>query len=146
MQSILRNNSVIADTGFWLALGNEKDKHHTRALQTFSDNTDILITTGSVITETAYMLYRDAGFEKQQTFLHGLETGITRIFDLQQNHFGRVQKLMLKYADLPMDLADASLVILAEELGHGRIFSTDQRDFNTYRWKNHKPFTNLLLA
>lgn len=37
------------------------------------------------------------------------------------------------------------LVILAEELGHGRILSTDQRDFRTYRWKNHNPFQNLLL-
>lgn len=45
-----------------------------------------------------------------------------------------------------MDLADASLVILAEDTGHGRILSTDQRDFNTYRWKNHIPFENLLLA
>lgn len=43
-----------------------------------------------------------------------------------------------------MDLADASLVLLAEELGHGRIVSTDKRDFRTYRWKNHEPFTNLL--
>lgn len=49
------------------------------------------------------------------------------------------------YANLPMDLADASLVILAEELGHGRIFSVDQRDFNAYRWKNTQPFQNLLL-
>ena len=40
---------------------------------------------------------------------------------------------------------DASLVILAEGLGHGRILSTDQRDFRTYRWKNHKPFENLFL-
>lgn len=51
---------------------------------------------------------------------------------------------MTQYADLPMDLADASLVLLAEELGHGRILSTDRRDFHTYRWKNHQPFTNLL--
>ena len=48
-------------------------------------------------------------------------------------------------ADLPMDLADDSLVILAEALGHGRILSNDQRDFRTYRWKNHYPFENLLL-
>jgi len=46
---------------------------------------------------------------------------------------------------LPMDLADASLVILAEHLGHGRILSTDQRDFRTYRWKQHRPFENLLI-
>ena len=44
-----------------------------------------------------------------------------------------------------MDLADVSLVILAERLGHGRIFSTDKRDFNTYRWKETKPFENLLV-
>jgi hypothetical protein len=43
-----------------------------------------------------------------------------------------------------MDLADASLVILAEAVGDGRIVSTDQRDFTTYRWKNHQPFRNLL--
>ena len=39
----------------------------------------------------------------------------------------------------------AYLVILASELGHGRILSTDQRDFHCYRWKNHPPFENLLL-
>ena len=52
---------------------------------------------------------------------------------------------MRRYAALPMDLADASLVLLAERLGHGRILSTDQRDFETYRWKQHQPFENLLL-
>ncbi|AKE64998.1 hypothetical protein N0824_04196 [Microcystis sp. 0824] len=50
---------------------------------------------------------------------------------------------MKQYQSLPMDLADASLVILAEELGNGRILSIDNRDFNTYRWKNKKPFINL---
>jgi len=50
------------------------------------------------------------------------------------------------YAALPMDLADASLVVLAEETGSGRILSTDERDFRTYRWKNRRPFCNLLLA
>ena len=36
--------------------------------------------------------------------------------------------------------------ILAEHLGHGRILSTDERYFRTYRWKNHKPFENLLIG
>lgn len=52
---------------------------------------------------------------------------------------------MKSYVDLPMDLADASMVLLAEALGHGRILSADQRNFNCYRWKNHQPFENLLL-
>ena len=43
-----------------------------------------------------------------------------------------------------MDLADASLVILAEHLDSGRILSTDEREFGSYRWKNHRAFKNLL--
>ena len=43
-----------------------------------------------------------------------------------------------------MDLADASLVILAEEQNDGRILTTDRRGFRTYRWKSRKPFINLL--
>jgi predicted nucleic acid-binding protein len=43
-----------------------------------------------------------------------------------------------------MDFADASLVLLAGQLGDGRILSTDERDFRTYRWKSRKPFHNLL--
>lgn len=45
-----------------------------------------------------------------------------------------------------MDLTDASLVVLAESLGEGKIISTDQRDFDVYRWKNHKPLINLLFT
>ena len=70
--------------------------------------------------------------------------GMFSIFSLRDAHLPRLNELMTQYADLPMDLADASLVLLAEHLGHGRIVSTDRRDFHTYRWKNHHPFTNLL--
>lgn len=45
-----------------------------------------------------------------------------------------------------MDLADASLVVLAEDLGRGHILSTDTRDFGAYRFKNRKPFENLSKA
>ena len=45
-----------------------------------------------------------------------------------------------------MDLADASLVLIAEEIGSGDIVSSDERDLKTYRFKNHKPFRNLLVS
>ena len=66
------------------------------------------------------------------------------LHELAKPHLGAIQALMEKYADLPMDLADASLAIAATELGDGRILTTDQRDFNAYRWKNTEPFRNLL--
>jgi predicted nucleic acid-binding protein len=68
------------------------------------------------------------------------------VFQIGDGYLPRIEELMEHYADLPMDLADASLVVLAEEMGSGQILSTDQRDFHTYRWKNRRPFHNLLLA
>ena len=98
-----------------------------------------------MITETCYLLGKDLGVQSQLRFVKALEKDYITIFDIQFKHLPRIQQLMAKYADLPMDLADASLVLLAEELGHGKILSVDQRDFGTYRWKNRHPFQNLLL-
>jgi len=52
----------------------------------------------------------------------------------------RVRKLLDKYADLPMDFADATLVALAEELDCTSVFTTDRTDFSVYRLKGRKPF------
>lgn len=136
---------IIADTGFWVALIDQKDSHYaaaTRALQKYDEP---LITTWPVMTETCYLLLRNKGANVASSFIQNFSQGLFSAFDLQQSHGARVHELMQQYANLPMDLADASLVILAEHLGHGRILSVDQRDFNTYRWKNTHPFQNLLI-
>lgn len=90
------------------------------------------------------MLLRYVGGPAQQNLIENYADGAFDVFDLTRGHATDAKRYMKKYADLPMDLADASLVILAEYLGHGRILSTDRRDFRTYRWKQRKPFENLL--
>jgi predicted nucleic acid-binding protein len=135
---------IIADTGFWLALLDKKDTYHHQADQALQQYDEPLITTWCVITETCYLLLNRKGVQTQIKFINNLNQGLFSIFQLDHTHGLRISQLMTKYADLPMDLADASLVILAEHLGHGRIFSVDYRDFNTYRWKNTEPFQNLL--
>jgi len=146
MKNILNTqNSVIADTGFWVALGVKKDKFHPLALLATKSLPLDPITTWPVMTETYYLLRKLQGTQGAQAFLSQIEQSNIDIFQIETTHITRIRRLVKKYSDLPMDLADASLVLLAEELGHGRILSTDQRDFNTYRWKNHEPFENLLL-
>jgi predicted nucleic acid-binding protein len=78
------------------------------------------------------------------TFVESGARGAFQLFELSPTHFPRMRALMEKYRDLPMDLAEASLVVLAEETASGRILSTDRRDFGAYRWKNRRPFKNLL--
>ncbi len=83
---------------------------------------------------------------ERSLFIHSYQEGAFTIFDLTPRHVATIAQLMEKYSDLPMDLADASLIVLAEHLGHGRILSSDRRDFQTYRWKNSYLFHNLLLS
>jgi predicted nucleic acid-binding protein len=136
---------IIADTGFWLALANARDRHHGRARHVLSTLQEPLVTTWPVLTETCHLLVSKLGSTSSARFIESGSNGAFQIFALEHAHLVRVAELMHKYADPPMDLADASLVILAEELGSGRILSTDNRDFRTYRWKNRRPFKNLLL-
>ena len=136
---------IIADTGFWLALANTRDRHHEAAKKWLEVIDEGLVSTWPMMTEACHLLLHRLGTESQQRFLHGYRDGAFEVFGLDRRHGKRIAELMEKYADLPMDLADASLVLLAEHLGHGRILSTDRRDFQTYRWKQHKPFENLLL-
>lgn len=136
---------VLSDTGFWLAFFNANDRFHAMAVEQMQKLEESLITTWPVITETSYLLGKRLGVSSQLRFISALEMGYIEVFNLQALHLIRIRQLIKQYEDLPMDLADASLVLLAEELGHGQILSTDQRDFNIYQWGNHKPFQNLLL-
>ena len=138
-------NLIIADTGFWYALINEDDYFHVQAVAALKNIDGELISTWPVISETSYLLQSRLGLQQVCEFLASYHEGLFVGYELSSEQLLRVIELMKKYADLPMDLADASLVVLAEALGHGRILSTDMRDFKTYRWKNHHPFQNLLL-
>lgn len=135
---------ILSDTGYWLALANKKDRWHQRALDVTLQLNEDLITTWPVITETCHLLLNRLSNHAQLLFLQQIQQNV-RVFEIQQQHVPELQNLMEKYSDLPMDLADASLVIAANYLNQGRILSTDQRDFQSYRWKNHHPFSNILL-
>ena len=137
---------IIADTGFWLALASRTDKHHQAALRAMAGLREGLVTTWPVLTETCQLLLNRLGVTPQLAFLRGIRNGACSVFQVGEGHLTRIEELMEHYADLPMDLADASLVVLAEELGSGQILSTDERDFHTYRWKSRRPFRNLLLS
>lgn len=137
---------IIADTGFWVALASPRDDYHVLAKQKFAGLSESLITTWPVMTEVCHLLLQRCGTLSQLKFIEMYRQGVFTVFDLDISYAKRLDQLMQSYADLPMDLADASLVLLAEALNHGRILSTDRRDFHAYRWKTNKPFTNLLVS
>jgi len=135
---------IAIDTGFLFALADRRDAWHDRALAQAGTATEGWITTWPVLTEACHLLQRALGAEFSAALMDDVADGSMAVWPIADADRARIPALMRKYALLPMDLADASLVLLAEHLGHGRILSTDQRDFKTYRWKNRKPFHNLM--
>ena len=141
---------IIVDSGYWLGLLDRGDAYHPACRAFLIQCRESLITTFPVLTEALHLLMRREAVRlglELLALLSKLQTqGRFSLYSLGDSDLPYLEKLMIQYSDLPMDLADASLVLLAETLGHGRIFSTDRRDFHTYRWKNHHPFHNLLDA
>lgn len=136
---------ILVDTGFWIALFNVTDRYHQSSIKAAEDLKQTLVTTWPVITETVHILQKRLGHLYVQKFLLSIEEGSADVHSLSSVEFSRWTKLITKYKELPMDIADASMVLLAEEVGTGNILSIDERDFKTYKWKNKAPFKNLLL-
>jgi hypothetical protein len=135
---------IIADTGFFVALANRADRDNEAAVNALGGLREGLVTTWPVVTEVTHLVATRLGTPALLSFVASARAGAFEIFELKAAHWARLEALMKHYADLPMDLADASVVLLAEELNDGRILSTDRRDFRTYRWKTRRPFQNLL--
>ncbi len=142
----MKSQFVIIDTGFLVALHTKTDKYYKKAVEVSEQiKHRPWITTWPVIVETCHFFVQSNNTQTIALLINTLENGLIELFQIEKKHFSDIKALLLKYKDLPMDLADASLVVLANELHSGDIVSTDQRDFKTYRWKNHHPFHNLLI-
>ena len=74
-----------------------------------------------------YLLYRAGGYPAQATLWRWLAGGQVRLLGLAELEINRVAVLMAKYRDRPMDLADASLVVIAERLGLRQVFTRAAR-------------------
>ena len=136
---------IAVDTGFLFALVDRDDAWHKRALaMAHTASTDGWITTWPVLAEATYLMATRLGPEFAAALMDDVAAGSIMLWVPAGGQLGGIAPLMRKYAKLPMDLADATLVLLAEHLGHGDILSTDERDFAAYRWKNRQPFHNLL--
>ena len=137
---------IAVDTGFLYALLDKGDAWHQRASAAAPSAQEGWITTWPVLTEATHLMASRLGARFAQALVAEVAAGGLLVWNIPSDRVAHIPKLMRQYAKLPMDLADASLVLLAEHLGHGRILTTDQRDFGAYRWKNRKPFHNMLAA
>ncbi len=136
-------NVWLLDTGPIVAYLDASDPFHERVAKALGDFTGQFVTTGAVVTEAMHFIAVDArGPSLLVDFLESSRTKVIECF--QPDDLKRAVRLMRKYADTPMDFADATLILLGDALRENKICTLDRRGFSTYRTGSGKRF-NLVL-
>ena len=133
-------NSVLIDAGPLIALFNTREKHYAEIRAFLKANTYRLVSTLAVYAEVSHMLAIHRG--AQHDFYEWVIYKGVIISDINQHDMPRLLELTDKYADLPMDFADATLVITAEKTGIREIISLD-KDFDIYRLPGKENIHNI---
>jgi len=131
----------LLDTGPIVALFDKSDNFHKKIYNFFQENNYKLYVTWPVITEVSFLLDFNKG--TQLDFIRWLETGALQVIDISLFDISILRQFMDKYSDVPMDLADASLMLLYEKLDINKIITLDS-DFYIYRNLNGKAINNLI--
>ena len=130
---------TLTDAGPLIAIIDADEPDHADCLAALDHLALPLLTTWPAFTEAMYLLGRAGGITGQRALWRLVHTGRLIVADLSPAAVKRCAALMDQYADRPMDLAAATLVALAEEQGHRKIFTLDS-DFHIYRIRGRQHF------
>jgi predicted nucleic acid-binding protein len=123
-------NDVLVDSGPLIALFDRSDNYHKKVVSFIRDLSCTLVSTLAVLTEVSHLL--DFSVDAQLDFFEWVIRGGLRLEPVEQDDLSRIIGMTKKYRDLPMDFADATLMVAAEKTGIRSIISIDS-DFDVYR-------------
>ena len=133
---------TLLDAGPLIAIIDRDDRDHVKCVDALHRLNGPLLTTWPAFTEAAYLLGDRVGWQGQELLWRLVLRNDLILAELPEAALRRSRDLMEKYRDVPMDLADATLVALAELHGVTRIFTLDS-DFQVYRLRGRKRFEIL---
>ena len=134
--------TTLVDTGPIVALLNRRDRHHGWAVETLATIRPPLLTCEAVLSEAAYLLRRLSGGPEKAVELLG--RGILAVPFRLEAEASPVKKLLARYGDVPMDLADACLVRLTELHGDCVLLTLDSEFRHVYRRHGRQAIPTLM--
>lgn len=135
---------ILLDTGPFVALFDPADRDHQACHRVLASVTEPLYTTEAVLTEVFHLLA--AGSRGAEGVREFILQGYVAPTPLSGDALQRCFELMERYADLPMDFADATLLAVAEQFKTDKVFTLDFSDFGMYRVKKGHRYYPLLLV
>lgn len=133
--------AVLVDAGPLVALLDRSDDRHEEVVEALKKIHDPLVSVWPALVEAMYLL--SFSWRAQKALWELIETGTIRLLHLDEADVGPMKSLMEKYRDLPMDMADAALVRIAEREGIRRVLTLGHRNFSVYRLARKGSFTLL---
>jgi uncharacterized protein len=131
---------ILTDAGPLVAIIDRAEAHHQACVACLTELTGPMLTTWPAFTEAMSLLGEAGRWRAQEALWRLVGHGDLEIALQGSEQWPRMRVLMEKYRDRPMDLADASLVVLAEERGLRDIFTLDHDDFRIYRLRRRQAF------
>jgi uncharacterized protein len=128
--------NILADTGPIVALLRKRDPHHRATVRWITKNTHRLLSTWPVVVEACYFL----DLRGKRSLFQLIERGALVIAAMTPSDVSAFASIMSTYDDREVDLADASLVLLAERSGTTDIITIDRADFSTFRLTRNRAF------
>ena len=122
---------ILVDAGPLVALLDADDQHHASCVAALKQVREPLATVWPALTEAMYLL-GDLP-RAQEALFEMLARRVVQLLPLDLVDVPRLRELMRKYADRPMDMADAALLRVAEREGIRKVFTIDRKDFSVYR-------------
>jgi len=123
---------MLVDAGPLVSLCDHNQPTHARCQAVLEASPVPIISTWACFVEAMYLVGRIGGYRLQEHLWALLNRGIVRLHEHNDTERKQMAALMDRYQNVPMDLADASLVVIAETLGDRTVFTLDS-DFRVYR-------------
>jgi uncharacterized protein len=121
--------TLIADTGPLYAHADRRDPDFAAVLGTIDQERGDIVVSAFAAAEVDYLLLRDFGVDVEASFVADLASGAFRLESLTRRELAEAHRQVLRYRDLELGLADASLVVLAGRFATTRLLTFDERHF-----------------
>jgi predicted nucleic acid-binding protein len=132
---------TLVDASFFVALLNKREAAHRRCIERYQALESQLVTCEACIAEALHILGHARA--AQEAIFTSIEQGALDVPFHLGSEVREVAELTRKYADTPIDFADACLIAMADRLNTGDILTLDS-DFAHYRWRKTRPFRMLI--
>lgn len=129
-------HGLLVDTGFLIAFGRRGDPLHSAADAFLRDYSGRLVTVAPVIVETCFFFAAEAKIR----FLEWIQSGAVSVVEAGVEAYPELARILGRYADRDIDLADAALIWHANRTGLRSILTVDQTDFSVYRLADRRRF------